>query len=220
VPKRTQTSGAVLTAENAELNRDVFTALAHDLGGIAGALDLRASALERIIPEADALALHTLSDQVRLVNRGVRLVRGPSDGGDRLMPSRMQSLEDWWALASGFTNVVLPRGVSVDAHWDPAQLSASRAAPLTWVWLAACKELTELGITTPCTVSLRGIVSGGDVVLVAEVPGDRLTLPNGSKRPSRWRRYAAGVSETQGITLQGWNRSGDLTQWRCALAAV
>ncbi len=220
MPKRTQPLVANMAPETAELNHAVFTAIAHDLGGIAGALDLRASALAHIIPEADGLALHTLSDQVRLANRGVRLVRGPSDGGDLLMPSRTQSLEEWWALTSGFTNVVLPRGVGVEVRWDTVhRLSAPRAASLTWVWLAACKELVEIGIAVPCTVSLRGAGLGEDIVLTAELPGDRVVLKNGSQRQSRWRRYAEQVAGGQGMSMQGWKKVDDLTQWRCALAA-
>jgi hypothetical protein len=66
-----------LSAENAELNRDVISTLAHELGGIASALDLRAAAMARSIPDQDLVALREIAEEVRMATRAARFARGP-----------------------------------------------------------------------------------------------------------------------------------------------
>jgi hypothetical protein len=86
-----------LTAESAELSRDVLSTLAHELGGIASALDLRVAAMARVIGEQDLHALREIAEEVRMATRAARFARGP-DGSGMLNPMRRQSLDEWWRL--------------------------------------------------------------------------------------------------------------------------
>ena len=206
-----------LSNESSELVSDALSALAHELGGIASALDLRAAALSKTIPGKDLAALQELVEQLRVATRTVRFVRG-TDGSGSLDPGRMQTLTDWWKFTDRFTSVVLPRGVLVDARFPDAQLNAEQASGLTWIWLAACKELSEGGVATPCTITLRGGAAGNGnrgVSLTAEVDSGR--LPSGNGGTSRWARFAGQVARNSGITATSWAHDGSVTRWRCAL---
>src|SRR5262245_22876102 len=98
-----------------ELARHALSSVAHELGGIASALDLRAGVIAGTVSAQDAAALRALVEELRFATRSVRLVRGP-DGSGTLDPAKRQSLSDWWRLTSRFVSNVLPRGVSIDAR--------------------------------------------------------------------------------------------------------
>jgi hypothetical protein len=206
-----------LTVQSLELNRDVLSAVAHELGGIASALDLRAAAMSSTIPQQDLAALRDLAEELRMVTRSVRFARG-TDGFGTLDPTRPQALGDWWKFAVRFTSVVLPRGITVESRFSDGHLNAAAASGLTWLWLAACKELRERGIVSPCTVHLHG-ESGGNgsnaVTVTAEVDSDR--FPSGNGSASRWMHYAAGVAQDIGVTAPSWERAGSVVRWRCTV---
>ena len=204
-------------AEAAELTRDVLSVVAHELGGIAGALDLRATALTGTTPDPDLKALRGLAEELRVATRAVRLARG-TDGIGTLGASKPQTLENWWKLVSRFTAIVLPRGVVVDSGFSGGQVSPSQSPSLTWLWLAACKDLGERGIITPATLTLRGnAVGNGDegVTLVAEMRVDRLTTPESAT--SRWARYGGAIATELGTSAPAWERDGDLLRWQCVI---
>jgi hypothetical protein len=203
-----------VTSEEAELSHDVLSALAHELGGIASALDLRASAMTRSIPEQDLNALKDIAEEVRQVTRAARFARG-SDGFGMLNPSRRQSLHDWWKLAHRFTSTVLPRGVAVEVSFGDAELTESQSSALTWIWLAACKDIAERGIRTPCKVSLRGESTPNGITLTAQVDGDqRLT---GERGQSRWARYASRAASAIKAGDPDWVMENQVVRWRCAI---
>src|SRR5512143_2273684 len=114
------------SGEAAELHRELFTVLAHELGGIATALSLRTDAVAAVIPPADHAALRTLSEQIRDVNRLLRVMRGVV-GESTLAPSRRMTVDDWWRFTSRLTNSILPRGVRVDTSFRSAQLNFDQA---------------------------------------------------------------------------------------------
>jgi hypothetical protein len=206
-----------LTAESAELNRDVISTLAHELGGIASALDLRAAAMARSIPEQDLAALREIAEEVRMATRAARFARGP-DGNGMLNPTRRQSLDDWWRLTGRFTASVLPRGVAVEPRFAEAHLTTEQASALTWIWLAACKQVGERGFTTPATVRLTGGPgdSGATVAsLAAETDADRVGGP--VRATFRWSRYAAKVAKVLGIDPPEWEQEGGILRWRIQL---
>ncbi len=216
-----------LSAEAAELNHDVLSSLAHELGGIASALDLRAAAMSRTLPDQDMSALRDIAEEVRLATRAARFVRG-ADGFGMLNPMRRQSLEDWWRLTGRFTGAVLPRGVHVEPQFTAAQLTAAQGSALTWIWLAACKELDERGVTTPATVLLKGAAepgaltgsadaSNGAVTLVAELDRQRIADTNGVT--SRWSRHAARMAREVGVEPPSWTLEGDVVRWRLTVPA-
>ena len=203
--------------EAAELTRDVLSVVAHELGGIAGALDLRATALTGTTPDPDLKALRGLAEELRLATRAVRLARG-TDGIGTLGASKPQTLENWWKLVSRFTAIALPRGVAVDSGFSGGQVSPSQSPSLTWLWLAACKDLGERGIITPATLTLRGnSVGNGDdgVTLVAEMKADRVATAESAN--SRWTRYGAAIAAELDTTAPAWERDADLLRWQCMI---
>jgi len=211
--------GLDLSPENAELTRDVLSALAHELGGIASALDLRAAAMSRTIPDQDVTALRDIVEEVRMSTRAARFARGP-EGSGVLSPARHQTLAEWWRLTSRFSSSVLPRGVAVEAQLSEGQLNAPQSSALTWIWLAACKEIAERGIVPPCTIMIRadpGTESGKGVTLVAELNSDRLSSPDGTS--SRWLKYATKHAKELGVTPPSWEQDGAVTRWKCQLIA-
>jgi hypothetical protein len=207
-----------LSAENAELNRDVISTLAHELGGIASALDLRAAAMARSIPEQYLGALREIAEEVRMATRAARFARG-LDGSGMLNPMRRQSLDEWWRLSGRFTASVLPRGVAVEPSFGDLTLTAEQASILTWIWLAGCKELSERGLTTPTTVSLTAERSATyDPALVAETPRDSFG-PGGDGSPGRWSRYAAKLAKVLGVGPPEWHDEDGTLRWRIRLPA-
>jgi hypothetical protein len=213
------------SVEAAELNRDVLSSLAHELGGIASALDLRAAAMSRTIPDQDTTALRDIAEEVRMATRAARFARG-SDGFGMLNPMRRQSLDEWWRLTSRFTAAVLPRGVQVEPRFSEAHVSATQASSLTWLWLAACKELGEKGLTPPATVILGGGGASGNgpvdngnfaVALVAEVDPDRIPSTNGTN--SRWSPFVARIAKELGVEAPFWQAEPDKVRWRVTIPA-
>lgn len=206
-----------LTAEYAELNRDVISTLAHELGGIASALDLRAAAMSRTIPEQDLLALREITEEVRMATRAARFARG-MDASGMLNPLRRQSLEEWWKLTRRFTAGVLPRGVEIELHFSEAHLTAAQASALTWIWLAGCKEIGERGLVTPARLVLHGGPGGNGtntVTLLAELDTDRFA--DADQSGGRWSRHAARIAKTMGVQPPSWEHEGGKLRWVCVV---
>ena len=206
-----------LSAEYAELNRDVISTLAHELGGIASALDLRAAAMSRSIPEQDLLALREITEKVQIATRAARFARGMDSSG-MLNPMRRQSLEDWWRLTRRFTAGVLPRGVEVEPHFTEVHLTAAQASALTWIWLAGCKEIGERGLVTPARLVLHGGAGengSNSVSVLAELDADRLGTASNSGE--RWSRHAARLAKALGVQPPSWERDGGKVRWVCVV---
>ena len=209
---RKKENDALQLGELAELSQDVLSVMVHELGGIAGALDLRATAMAKSAPPQDLDALRELAQQLRVAIRGVRLLRD-RDGSGMLAISKPLPLAEWWRLASRLTAMALPRGVAVESQFDGGQLAPTQSAALTWMWLLACKELADRGLTTPVTVTVRGSgTDGGDVLLLAEVPADRVSPADTA---SRWTRHAAKLARDAGAKPPTWSQDKALIRWRC-----
>lgn len=204
-----------LSVESVELNRDVLSSLAHELGGIASALDLRAAAMSRTIPDQETTALRDIAEEVRLATRAARFARG-ADGFGILNPMRRQSLDDWWKITGRFTASVLPRGVHVEAHFSEGQLTAQEASAMTWIWLAACKDIVERGLASPARIVLRGTGGSGDArsgaTLLAELDRQSVRSRNGGR--SRWERYCSRIAKDAGVEAPSWELDGEAVRWR------
>jgi hypothetical protein len=204
--------------EAGELARDVLSVLAHELGGIASALDLRAHVIAASIPSQDLTAFRELAEELRLATRAIRLVRGP-DGSGTLNPAKKQPISEWWKLTSRFLSVVLPRGVAVETQISGGELNATQASTLTWLLLTACKELAERTILMPATIVVRGasIGNGEDgIELSVEIGADRLSSSS-LRQSSRWKRYASKVARERGVTAPRWERDAALLRWQCTV---
>jgi hypothetical protein len=203
--------------EAGELARDVLSVLAHELGGIASALDLRAHVISGSIPPQDLTAFRDLVEELRGATRAIRLIRGP-DGSGTLNPAKRQSLTDWWKLTSRFLSVVLPRGVAIETRFSGGELDAAQGSALTWLLLAACKELAEREMLTPSTISVSGgpiPENGTGVTIVVEVSADRVSSPAGDS--SRWTRFASEVARDRGVVAPRWEQEGPRLEWRCTV---
>lgn len=209
--------GSIDAQEAAELYRDSFGVLAHDLGGIASALALRADAVATLAADADAL--RALSEQIRDANRTVRMLKGPTRSS-ALAPLRAVAVDDWWRLTYRLTMAVLPRGVRVDTRFTSAELSNADASVLTHIWLASCKDLVARGLHTPSTllISVDTAHDAGDTtLLLAEAAPQEWLVPDTSRAGSRWHRYAARLARLQEATLAWWNqRDNGSLAWSCA----
>ena len=202
-------------AEAMELSRHALASVAHELGGIATALDLRAGVISGTVSAQDAAALRGLVEELRVATRAVRLVRGP-DGSGTLDPSKRQSLADWWKLTSRFVSNVLPRGVSVDVRVDEGQLDAEQASALTWLLLAACKELAVRGLLTPCAVVVEvGPVDEGGTTVAVEISSDKVSP--GDDKSVRWTRYAARLAAQRDMSPPRWEQDGSRIRWMCTV---
>ena len=201
--------------EAMELARDALSSVAHELGGIATALDLRASVISGSISAQDVAALRALVEELKAATRSVRLVRGP-DGSGTLDPAKRRSLDDWWRLTSRFVSTVLPRGVSVDAKVDDGNLDAEQASALTWLLLAACKELAVRGIRTPSSVAVRVETSDGDGTTVA-LEVDSGTLTSGGDGSGRWARYVTELAAQRDMSPPRWEQDGSRVRWTCTV---
>ena len=199
--------------EGVELNDAVCSVLAHELGGIAAALDLRSAALVRTIPPNDVAALRGLADEVRASSRIVRLLRRPDVSG-KLGPAKYHTLDDWWRLASKFSRNVL-RGATFNATFGESRINPQDANVLTWVWLASCKVLAEKHNEDAPSVTLGGSTDGGLIKLRAEIPASRVP-----EAASRWSRYAARVAATIDAAPPRWQHEAGVVSWSFSLPAA
>lgn len=208
-------AGRLNGGESMELASHALSSVAHELGGIATALDLRAGVMSGTGSEQDVTALRALVEELRFVTRAVRLIRGP-DGSGTLDPAKRQSLADWWRLTSRFVSNVLPRGISVEARVDEGTLDAGQASALTWLLLAACKELAVRGILTPSSVAVRVMTRDGDGTTLA-LETDSGTLTSGSDESGRWTRYAMELAAQRDMSPPRWEQDGSRVRWTCTL---
>ena len=204
--------GVLNGGEAMELARDALSSVAHELGGIATALDLRASVISGAVSAQDVAVLRSLVEELKFATRAVRLVRGP-DGSGTLNPARRQSLADWWRLTSRFVSNVLPRGVSVDAGIEDGTLDAEQASALTWFLLSACKELAVRGIRTPSSVAVRVVTSDGGPTMALEI--DSGTLSSDGDESRRWTRYANELAAQRDMSPPRWEQDGSRVRWTC-----
>lgn len=139
----------------AELLRDVLDTVAHDLGGLASALALRADVMPHVAPEVSATACTAIANELRILVAQLREIGGPR-GGDTLSPSRAGSLASWFELLSRFAQPLLGRGVALRGEVRAVQVGSTAAHELTYLALAmlhafracAASAHTEVRITS------------------------------------------------------------------------
>lgn len=214
---KTEGEDNVSRSGTAELTRDILSVLAHELGGIASALDLRTHVISTAISETDLKALRDLTEELRTTTRTIRLVRG-TDGSGNLNPGRNQTVADWWKTASRFVAHTLPRGTALEAHFSEAELPAAQSSVLLWLLLAACKDIAERGLKTPCTMRVSNPSAGGSgLTLLVEVPVDCVGVVDDGD--TGWHDYAAQLAVDNRIAPPAWEKGGASVRWRCTLGA-
>lgn len=207
------------SAELAEVHRDVFNFLAHEVGGIASTLGLRVDALGEALPASDQLAFRGLADQIRDLYRMIRLLEGPR-GGSLLAPSRLMPVADWWRLTSHLLNTELPRGMTIVASPGTVRLKAEQAHLLTTLLLLACRDVRDRDIKGPTSLHARltpMATANPGVVVELEIP--RTVWPESSapRLIGRWQRYAARVAKKSNTELMWWSVDTSIVMFRCVV---
>lgn len=210
------------SAEAAELYRDVLVLVVHDLGGVSSALSLRAEALTAILPESDRFALESLSEQIRDINRLLRLVQG-SRSDELLSPTKEAPVREWWRLVSQLLAAVLPRNVTLTHRLGATTLSSSEANVVAMLVMLAGRDLTSRGLNAPAQVTIEvGPRSGsqnGTVVRMSlncadwPVDGDRRAV-------RRWFRYAQRLARPSGAHVEWWHERNDRMVWTCCIGSA
>lgn len=122
-------------ALEAALLRKVLDTVAHDLGGLASALALRADVMRHVAPEVSATACTAISNELRMLGAQLRELSGPR-GGDTLSPTRAGSLEHWFGLLTRFAQPLLGRGAALRGQVLPVQVGSVAVHELTYIALA------------------------------------------------------------------------------------
>lgn len=209
----------VPSAEAAELYRDVLFLVVHDLGGVSSALGLRAEALSAILPEADRLALEGLSEQIRDINRLLRLVHG-SRSGELMSPTKEAPVRDWWRLVPRLLAAVLPRNIAIDHRLGSTNLTSSEANTIALLLMLAGRDLTSRGFRGPAQllveVEPRDASESGTVVRLSL---DRADWPvdSNDRAVQRWFRYAQRIATPSGAHVEWWDERDDRVVWTCSI---
>ncbi|QJR35945.1 hypothetical protein [Gemmatimonas groenlandica] len=211
------TVSAAPSAELARLHRHAMLAITHDAVGIAAALELRAESLATGAGPSDTAALGSLAVQLRDVTRMTRLLKGP-DADDALMPGRVLPAADWWRLTARLASAIVPRGTRVATDIASTEFSPRAAHVLCVLWLLACEELRDAGVTRPTVLlSIRHRAEDDFREVEAIIPAEQWLPVSG--RASRWQRYASGVAAKHHATLAWWTSEESGARWRCAIGA-
>lgn len=125
-----------------ELLRKVLDTIAHDLGGLASALALRADIMPHVAPEVSAAASTAIANELRSLGAQLRELSGPR-GGDTLSPTPAGSLTHWFALISRFAQPLLAPGAALRGHVLPVQVGSVAVHELTYITLALLHAIHE-----------------------------------------------------------------------------
>lgn len=218
--KTSQKAQSYLPAkELAEVHRDVFNFLAHEMGGLAGAMGLRIDALETVMPKADQAALRGLADQTRDIYRLLRLLDGPR-GESFLAPARTMSATEWWRVASRMIGADLPRGMTIVPILETAVLSPRQSHLLTTVLLLACRDVQDRGVQVPSTLRARFepvTASDTGTVVTLELPTCVWPETVQPRINGRWQRYASRLAKRSRFELAWWHKENTVMRWRCVV---
>lgn len=174
---------------DALLLRAILGTAAHDLGGVASALALRADVLAASLSADDVAALRGVVDHLRAVGRQLRRLRG-SAGGSSFVPAREKTLTEWCALLERFGAPLLGRGIELRASCNEGAISAETEQALTYGMLAlfqALREGREEREGTRVVVTLRAEASTDALVVTVQINGDT------ARGDDRWRTHARSV---------------------------
>lgn len=205
--------------EAAELYRELFTTIAHELGSVSSALGLRAAALASTVPAADVEALRGLSAQLRDIHRLLRLLQGPR-GPSVLAPTKNSTADDWWRLIERLVGSSLPRGVRVQARAQVAIITPSQAYVMTHLVMLACQDLTSRGLLAPASLQLSITphhAADTGVTVIAELPMEQWPSEHAPRIADRWRCYAVRVADRGRADLRWWIPQDERMQWRCSI---
>lgn len=157
-----------------QLLRDVLGTAAHDIGGLASALALRAETLG----SADGQPLAAIATELRQLGRQLRQLRGPG-GGELLAPTASGNIPSILALVERFGRGALGRGVSLVVQSVDQVVPPQQGDALTYGLLAVLRALREADLELPAVVHIVAAARDPDAVRIAV----RVAGADGSPRP-------------------------------------
>jgi hypothetical protein len=161
-------------AQETQLMRDVLGTAAHDIGGLASALALRAET----IASADGQALAAIANELRQLGRQLRQLRGPG-GGELLAPTASGNIPSILALVERFGRGALGRGVSLIVQSVDQVVPPAEGDALTYGLLAVLRALREADLELPAVVHIVAAAHEPDAVRITV----RIAGADGSARP-------------------------------------
>lgn len=154
--------------------RDVLGTAAHDIGGLASALALRAET----IASADGQALAAIALELRLLGRQLRQLRGPG-GGELLAPTASGNIPSILALVERFGRGALCRGISLIVQSVDQVVPPGAGDALTYGLLAVLRALRDAELERPAVVHIVAAAPAPDAVRITV----RVAGVDGSMRP-------------------------------------
>jgi len=155
-----------LDDREAQLLRNLLGTAAHDLGGLASALSLRAESLTG----DDGRALAAIADELRILGRQLRQLRGPS-GAEQLAPVASGALLPLFVLLERFGRGVLGRGFTLVAHGVDHLVAPLHADALLYGLLAVLHAVRDADMALPAVVQVRALTDSAHVRVTVHVSG-------------------------------------------------
>jgi hypothetical protein len=179
--------------------RNVLATTAHDLGGLASALLLRADVLEHGSSDTTGRAMRSIATELRVLGQQLRALR-EDEVSDTLAPLQHGSAL-WSARVTRFGVGLLPRGSAIACTVDDADIPQALAHPL---WKIALSLLGAIGAqwpTTRITVEIGGEQKpeGTALALAASTNGQPLDLADAMQ--GAWWQWAVHQAASDRITL-------------------
>ncbi len=188
-------------ALEAELLRTVLSVTAHDLGGLASALALRADVIERTAASDSSAALRRIADELRTLGYDVRAFRS-AEGGDVLSPARSGSLSGWLTRVQRFGRPMLPRGSTLEGSVPEVMLAPAAALELTYVTLAVLQQIASRCAQQGVTVRIDAHTDNQCVVVVIDARVGDGPLPMPGDATADWWQWALARAAGSDIAMR------------------
>jgi len=183
---------------------DCLNTIVHDLGGISGALVLRADVLAIHGMDDHARVLRSIAAEVRDLGHHTRLI-GPLPSSGTLGPQGSGDLNTWWPVVERFGRQFLPRGVSLNGQMNNIAVPAAQLGPLSRLTLALMRDVVTRTGVTPMLLTMIA-TKDADAQLVtltlasAMADGTPLLVPE-PEHPSTWMAFALHTAGTCGASI-------------------
>lgn len=180
------------------LHRACVDTLIHDLGGVAGALYLRADLLMINGRPDDARVIRSIATEVRTLSQDTRLIQSIAASG--ATGNEEYQLTTWWTSVDRFARHFVPRGTRVEAQMNPQPFRQDAAGPLARVTLALLRHIMTTMEPLPDLLSLKA-PDGTELVELHIVPriGDATCRLERMDTP--WLAYALEQGRAAGISI-------------------
>ncbi len=180
--------------------RNVLATTAHDIGGLASALLLRADVLEHGQSDATVRAMRSIAGELRLLGQQLRALR-EHDRGSALAPTPAESTSQWAARVTRFGVGLLPRGSAINCVVEDVRIPHALAHPLWHIALAVFGAICNNWKETRVSVHIvdEPQTAGTVLVVSATANGERLELVDAMH--GAWWQWAVQHADQHQISL-------------------